>query len=224
MSGSGLKAVVFDMDGVIIDSELQWRLATPELLGEIARRWDPEHDGHVVGFGVVDLYEWLVETYGLKETKESFLSRSDAMARDIYGSRVTLSDGFLEFATHLKTRGLGLAIASSSPRHWIEMVLRRFSLSSLLGTVVSADDVGGKTKPEPDTYLMAARKLGIAPDLCLAIEDSSRGVAAAKRAGMLCAGFRSGNNPEQNLSEADIEIRGFKDLDYESLTSRLSLA
>ena len=113
------------------------------------------------------------------------------------------------------------AIASSSPERWIRIVVERFELTPLLDTIVSADDVGGKTKPLPDIYLEAASRLDLPPGECLAIEDSSIGLLAAKRAGMRVAAFRTEHNEGQDMSGADFELGSFAGLNYDRLISHL---
>lgn len=179
-----MKAVVFDMDGVLVDSEAQWK---------------------AMG-------------------KTEFLHRSDEVARKVYRERVELADGFIPLALGLKHRGVRVAIASSAPSRWIAHVVDRFSLSPLLDEVVSADDVGGRTKPAPDAYLEAAARLQVPTGECLAVEDSAIGLLAAKRAGLRAAAYRTVHNAAQDLSLADFELSGFDGLDYDRLLARLKLA
>ena len=167
------------------------------------------------------MYALLVNEYDLTMGKVEFLHHCDASAKKVYNERVDCADGFLDLARGLKHRGVKTAIASSSPERWIKMVVERFELSPLLDTVVSADDVGGRTKPQPDIYLEAAARLGLPPGDCLAIEDSSVGLLAAKRAGLKAAGYRTEHNESQDLSAADFELVSFAGLDYDRLVSRL---
>lgn len=198
---------MFDMDGVIVDSEHQWKLAEGSFLRDLVPAWRDEDHPKIVGLGVVDLYHWLVREYALKEPKESFLARCHEMAREIYGRRVSLTDAIGKLLAGLSQEKIALGLASSSPRAWIEIVLSRFDLKEHFAAVVSGDEVPGRNKPEPDIYLLAAKRLGAAPSRCLAVEDSFLGVQAAKKAGMLCVAFRNGTNDEQDLSEADAEVR-----------------
>lgn len=216
-----MKAVVFDMDGVIVDSEAQWKELEDEFFRSAAPSWREEHHDRIVGLGVEDVYDFLVREHGLSMGKVEFLHRSDKMARKVYLERVECSAGFLELARGLKHRGIRTAIASSSPERWIKLVIERFALSPLLDAVVSADDVGGKTKPLPDIYLEAASRLELPTGECLAIEDSSVGLLAAKRAGLKTAGLRTAHNEGQDLSAADFELGSFAGLDYDRLVSRL---
>lgn len=216
-----MKAVIFDMDGVIVDSEAQWKTLEAAYFRELAPAWTKEHDERAVGLGVEDLHRFLVKEFEVLITKNEFLDHCDITAKKVYEQRVECAEGFLELARSLKHLGIKTAIASSSPAHWIKMVVDRFSLSPLLDTIVSADDVGGRTKPLPDIYLEAASRLKIPTIECLAIEDSSIGLLAAKRAGMKTAAYRNGSNDGQDLSVADFEIGSFAGLDYDRLAARL---
>lgn len=216
-----MKAVIFDMDGVIVDSEAQWKSLEAAYFRELAPSWTAEHDERAVGLGVEDLHRFLVKEFEVAITKNEFLDHCDVTARKVYEQRVDCAEGFLDLARELKHGGVKTAIASSSPAHWIKMVVDRFALSPLLDAVVSADDVGGRTKPQPDIYLEAAARLRVPTVECLAIEDSSIGLLAAKRAGMKTAAYRNGSNDGQDLSIADFELGSFAGLDYDRLVSRL---
>lgn len=215
-----MNTVIFDMDGVIIDSERQWKLLGGPFFKGIIPRWRDEDHKKIVGLGVVDLYFWLVREYDLKEPKDRFLSQCETLAEEIYGRKTSPSAGLFEFIAELRGKGVALGLASSSPRAWIDITLSRFDLTKVFSAVVSGDDAPGKTKPAPDIYLLAAQKLGVSPKLCLAIEDSVLGVRAAKSAGMSCAGFRNGHNHEQDLSLADFEFESFQGLRYEDFLSK----
>ncbi|MBI5241855.1 MAG: HAD family phosphatase [Elusimicrobia bacterium] len=217
-------AVILDMDGVMVDSEYQWLLAEKPFLRSLLGRWTIADHRKVVGLGVVDLYYHLVREYGLRLGREDFLDRCEALARVVYRRKVRLAPGLRVFLRDLHRRAVPSGLASSSPRTWVDMVLQRFRLRSLFRVVVTGDDAPGRTKPAPDLYLLAARRLKVRPQDCLAVEDSGFGVRAAKDAGMTCAGLRSGHNEEQDLSGADWEARGFRALSYGRLISRLKAA
>lgn len=216
-----MRAVIFDMDGVIVDSEAQWQELEADFFREMLPGWSEAHHERIVGMGVEDVYHHLVDEYELAMGKHEFLGRCDLVAKKVYVERVDCAEGFLDLARGLKHRGIKTAIASSSPERWVRMVIDRFALSPLLDAVVTADDVGGRTKPHPDIYLEAAARLGLPTVECLAIEDSAIGLLAAKRAGCRAAAFRTAHNQRQDLSSADFELAGFSGLDYDKLASRL---
>ncbi len=208
-----IRAVILDMDGVIVDSEHHWKLAAAEYLRGLFPGWSAAHEEKAVGLGVADLYHWLVREFGLKEEKAEFLARCHQLAEEVYLKRVACTPRLLDFLSRCAHKGLKLGLASSSPRAWIDMVLRRFELAGSFSAVVCADDVPeGRTKPMPDIYLKCLERLGARADEALAVEDSTFGVAAAKAAGLRCAAFRNGHNAGQDLSKADFEFSSFLEL------------
>ena len=220
-----MRAVIFDMDGVIVDSELQWRLAAQSFYRRLLPHWRDEDNDKIVGLGVLDLYHWLVKEYSLTTGKDIFLADCHALARVVYGERVSLTPGFKELLGDLRRRRIPVALASSSPKAWVQMVLQRFALEGAFAAQAVADDVlEGRTKPEPDLYQLVLSRLGLTAAGCLAIEDSTYGVRAAKRAGLRCAALRNGANDAQDLSQADFELSGLENAGYELLISRLNAA
>lgn len=218
-----MKALVLDMDGVIVDSEVQWQVVEGDFFRKHVPAWRDEDHHKIVGLAVVDLYHWLVKEYSMTTHKDVFLKECHELAETVYRQRVTLAPGLVALLDAAKAAGLKIGVATSSPREWVRMVLDRFSLERYLDDWACADDVAvGKTKPEPDIYLLAVRRLGLEPKDCLAIEDSPYGVKAAKRAGLLCAALRNGSNDVLDLSQADFELRGFAGVTLDALAARVS--
>ncbi len=206
-----MKAVMFDMDGVIIDSETHFRELETETFSRLMPRWRPEHHERIVGLGINDLHGFLAEEFGLKQGRAEFLDHCRGLAVEVYTRRASLTAGFVDLLSELDFNRIPAALASSSPPACIDMVLDRFGLRERFAAAVSAEDAGAG-KPSPAVYLLAARRLGKAPGDCAAIEDSRLGLLSAKRAGMFCVGFRNGVNAAQDLSEAHAEAAGFKSL------------
>ena len=205
------RAVILDMDGVVVDSEHQWMLAEGPFMRSLVGRWGKQDHHRTVGMGMADVYRLLAREYGLKTTKKEFLNRSGKLADEIYSRRVSLTPGLRRFIAAARRKKLPLALASCSPKSWVDIVLKRFRLAAAFDVIVAADDVR-RAKPAADIYLLAARRLKARPQDCLAVEDSALGVQAAKAAGMACMGLRTGFNNEQDLSQADQELRGFTEL------------
>ncbi|MBI3547997.1 MAG: HAD family phosphatase [Elusimicrobia bacterium] len=217
-----LRAVLFDMDGVLVDSEAQWRHAEDLFFRELgfdASRVDAER---MVGLGVADLYDLLSREYKLAATRERFFALSHSAAEEVYLRRVRLADGALDLIGRLRAEGIAVGLASASPRVWVRMVLDRFRLQPQFHATVSIDDVGGEGKPSPAIYLRAAGLVAVPAANCVAIEDSRYGVLAAKRAGMSCIGLRNGSNEGQDLTRADAVIRGFSALSVASIEAAIS--
>jgi HAD superfamily hydrolase (TIGR01509 family) len=215
-------AVIFDMDGVIVDSELHWKTVEGFFLQSVIPTWSSFDQGRIIGIGVHDLYALLTNEYSLQKTEEQFLELYQEMASEIYGQKVSLLEGFSDLLAMLNKHHIPVALASSSPRSWIDIMLDRFDLRAAFKAVVSADELKGEGKPSPAIYLLTAKRLGVSPAACIAIEDSKNGVLSAKNAGMFCIGLRNGFNEEQDLSRADMVISGFAELDRNVLRKLLS--
>ena len=212
-----MDAVIFDMDGVIVDSEVHWKTTEGFFLQSLIPAWNINDQDKIIGLAVHDVYKMLVETYQLQKTKTQFLELYQEMANEIYGQKVSLIEGFTELLSALNKNNIPVALASSSPKPWIDIVLQRFKLLKSFKVVVSADELEGNGKPSPAIYLLTAKRLGVSPDRCIAIEDSRNGVLSAKNAGMFCIGLRNGFNDEQDLSRADMVIQRFGELDWQKL-------
>jgi len=209
-----LNAVIFDMDGVIVDSELHWKNLEGFFLSSLVSSWTDADQSRIIGVSMDHVYTLLVSEYGMQKSREQFLAQYQEMANEIYGKKVALLPGVEDLLTKLRQHHIPVALASSSPRSWINIVLRRFNLRASFQAVVSADDLNGEGKPSPAIYLFTASSLGVPPTQCIAIEDSKNGVLSAKNAGMFCIGLRNGFNEEQDISRADLIIHGFAELDF----------
>jgi len=218
-----MDAIIFDMDGVIVDSEIHWKTVEGYFLQSVIPTWSSSDQDRIIGIGVQDLYTLLSSEYGLQKTKEQFLELYQEMANEIYGQKVSLLEGFSDLLATLNKHHIPVALASSSPRSWIDIMLDRFDLRAAFKAVVSADELKGEGKPSPAIYLLTAKLLGVSPATCIAIEDSKNGVLSAKNAGMFCIGLRNGFNEEQDLSRADMAISGFAELDQHVLRQLLSM-
>jgi HAD superfamily hydrolase (TIGR01509 family) len=207
------------MDGVIVDSERHWKSLEGHFLQSIVPGWTATDQGKIIGLSVHDLYRMLVDDYGLRHDEQDFLDLYHEMAHDIYGRKTSLLEGFEESLSLLLGSSVKVALASSSPMSWIDIVLDRFDLRDKFHIVVSADELQGEGKPSPAIYLLTARRLAAQPGQCIVIEDSKNGALSAKRAGMFCVGIRNGFNDEQDLSAADMIIDSFARLSWETLLS-----
>lgn len=210
-----MKALIFDMDGVMIDSEIHWGIDERSFIKGLVTHWDSRDQARITGMSPRGVYELLCQEYGLNLTWEEYKPRFDEVGALVY-SKAQLLDGFLEFIKSVKIH-YRTAVASSADKKNIKLILDRFNLHPLFNVVVSAEDIKGKSKPVPDIYLHTAKKLGVDPCDCVVIEDAQNGVLAAKAAGMICIGLRNGINHAQDLSAADQIAEGFKNLKLRNL-------
>jgi len=199
-----MTAVLFDMDGVLVDSEDYWvEREREEIFPEVVDD-GPVQPAEIAGMNYREIYDYLAEHYAVTVGRETFLGLFDRTAREIYTEHAALLPGVKPLLSDLHAAGHRTAIVSSSPPDWIDLVVDRFALDEF-DAVVSAETVD-RGKPAPDVYERAAATLGVAPAECLAAEDSEHGVEAAVGAGMTVIGYRSGADESVDLSAAAVVV------------------
>jgi len=181
-----MDAVLFDMDGVIVDTEAFWRARERDVILPAAVAGEPPAQDEIRGINYRETYDYLAERYEMALEREAFLELYESAAADLYDG-ADLLQGFEELLAELRARGCRIAIVSSSPHAWIDRVVERFDLD--VDAVVSTEDVDGPGKPAPDVYAAAAARVEADPADCVAVEDSPNGVRAATRAGILTVAY-----------------------------------
>jgi HAD superfamily hydrolase (TIGR01509 family) len=180
-----VQAVVFDLDGVLIDSEPEWEQVRREFVLENGGRWPEEAQSRLMGMSTAEWAHYLSEDLGVgrpdAEVAESVINLMAAR----YRRQLPLMPGALDAVDRLDGRWK-LGLASSSPRRLIDLFLDLSGRPGAFSVTVSADEVA-RGKPAPDVYLAAIQGLGTAAVRCLAVEDSTNGVRAAVAAGLCCA-------------------------------------
>jgi HAD superfamily hydrolase (TIGR01509 family) len=213
-----MDALLFDMDGVVVDSEDYWHAAErEELLPAVLSGAAPNLD-EITGMPYREIYDYLDAHYETTVSKAEFVQLYDETAETVYRERVELLDSFQEIREAARESGVPVGLVSSSPPDWMGYVLERFGLEFDL--VLSDDDVPGPGKPEAHIYEAAAERLEVKPENCVAVEDSRNGSLAAERAGMTVVGYRVQHNAETDLSVCDVVCDGSDEL-REELLSRL---
>jgi HAD superfamily hydrolase (TIGR01509 family) len=177
-----IEAVVFDLDGVIIDSEQVWDDVRERLAKERGGRWHEGAQAAMMGMSSPEWSAYMHDEIGLSESPEEINEEVVWRMLARYGDELPLIDGAVEAVRRLAD-AFPLAVASSSNRPLIETVLREARIDDRFDAVVSSEEVAAG-KPAPDVYLEAARRLGVEPTHAAAIEDSSNGIRAAHAAGM----------------------------------------
>ncbi|SFR31885.1 HAD family hydrolase [Halogeometricum limi] len=200
-------AVLFDMDGVLVDSETYWhRFENDWVYADAISQGSPDHE-EITGMNYREIYDYLSAEYGTTLSKEEFVGAYDDHAESVYGENVVLMNGANELFDDIRDAGRKLAIVSSAPQAWIAIVRDRFGLDPL-DLVLSADDIDDPGKPEPHIYEHAAAELGLEPEDCVVVEDSVHGIAAAAASGAFTVAYRSTHNAELDLSAADVVVDG----------------
>ncbi len=196
-----LKAVIFDMDGVLIESEPLWEAAEITLLKSRGIEYDPLFREKVIGLNQIDSSKLIIREFGVKNcSPEEMIRQRIEILLGIYDKKLTMFEGSKALVEKIRESGFKTALASSSPMEVITYVLERFSLTKLFDAVVSGSCIQNG-KPAPDIYLLAAEQLGVQPPECAAVEDSPIGVKSAVSAGMFCIGV-----PDKRLKAEEFEI------------------
>ncbi|WP_459806724.1 HAD family hydrolase [Halopiger thermotolerans] len=198
-----MQAVLFDMDGVLVNSEDYW---TEFQADDILPAAVPEADvdvAEVTGMNYRETYDYLEAEYGTAVSREEFETRFEETAREIYREHAEALDGLHELLDELGERGVERALVSSSPHEWIDIVLERFDLEDSFDHVISAEDIDAAGKPEPDVFEYAASEVGVPAEECIVAEDSENGVEAGARAGAAVVAYRIDAHGDLDLSPAD---------------------
>jgi HAD superfamily hydrolase (TIGR01509 family) len=189
-----IDAVVFDMDGVLVDTEHLWDEVREELTAEWGGRYTPEAQQAMMGMSSHEWSRYLHEVVGLREPPDVINEEVVRRMLARYEIDLPVIPGAAEAVRGLAGAGFRLALASSSNRELIDTVLRRLGLTTLFEVTVSSEEVS-RGKPAPDVYLEAARRLGVPPRRCAAVEDSASGIRAAHAAGMRVIAYPNRHYP-----------------------------
>ena len=197
-----LKAVIFDMDGVIVDSEPLHKKTERVTLSPYGISLSDEELNSYMGTEARVLLANYIGKYALPIAFADLYSTYRKNLIRIFEDEIEPVPATLRLIRALETSGMALAVGSSSHRDLVELVLRKLAIAGAFSVVVTGEDAP-RSKPHPDIFLETVRRLGVEPGACLVIEDSSNGVRAAKSAGIRCLGYRNPSSAGQDLGEAD---------------------
>ena len=209
---SRVEAVIFDLDGVIVDSEHVWDEVREELARERGGRWHDRAQTDMMGMSSPEWSRYMHDVIGLAESPAEIDQEVVRRMLDRYAERLPLIDGAVDAVTRV-AGWFRLALASSSNRPVIDAVLDVSGLASLFEAAVSSEEVA-RGKPAPDVFLEAARRLDVPADRCAAVEDSGNGIRAAHAAGMrvLAIPNRRYPPPDDALALADVVLDSIAEL------------
>jgi HAD superfamily hydrolase (TIGR01509 family) len=210
-------AVVFDLDGVIVDSEQVWDEVREQYTVEAGGRYSERATRDMMGMSSTEWSTYMAEELALPGSPEEINVAIVERMLARYGEAPPLIGGAVEAVRAIAAR-VPVAIASSSNPELIEVVLRVSGLDGVVGEVVSSQEVP-RGKPAPDVYLEAARRLGVEPARCTAVEDSHNGIRSAKAAGMRVIAVPNPHFPPdpESLALADVTIASIDELTPELL-------
>lgn len=215
------KAVIFDMDGVVVDSDRILHDIEQEVFKDFGIKITDEEHLSWVGTTAEKFWAGLKEQCGLKQSVDELIAANREKTLEHFRvCPLEPMEGILEFLDELKDQNIKFALASSASSIRADLILKRLDLADLFSNRVTAQDVVNG-KPDPEVFLKAATKLGVDPSEAVVIEDAKYGVQAAKAAGIKCIGFNAVPG-RQDLSEADLIVGGFKELNYDKLVDLVS--
>ncbi len=211
-----LKAVLFDMDGVLIDSEPEYRRIEEVLFRSIGIILDVEDVKGNAGKGVLDMWSEAKEKFGFDEDPLLLMKAEAQMIKEYYQSdRLKAIKPSLVLLKSCAKSGLKTAVATSSGEKNARIIVEKLGVGGCVDAVAAGDMVE-RTKPSPDIFLLAASLLKVSPKECVVIEDAVNGIIAAKAAGMKAVGFKApGSN--QDLSSADIVVDSLGKINIDTL-------
>jgi HAD superfamily hydrolase (TIGR01509 family) len=207
-----IEAVVFDLDGILIDSEHVWDEVRQQLADERGGRWNENASRDMMGMSSIEWSRYMRDVVGLTEEPEEISAEVVRRLEDRYRRELPLIPGAEQAVESLAARW-PLALASSSNRELIDLVLESSGLGRYFTASVSSEEVA-RGKPAPDVFLEAARRLGVEPTHCAAVEDSENGILAAKAAGMRTIAIPNPHYPphEDALVAADVVLASIEEL------------
>ena len=214
------EAVVFDLDGVLLDSEHVWNEAREELARERGGRWHEGAQRDMMGMSSLEWSRYMHDVIGLADPPEAISAEVVRRLERIYRDRLPLIPGARETLRRLAARW-PLGLASSSNRPIIDLFLEVSGLAPCFRATVSSEEVA-HGKPSPDVYLEAARRLRVDAAACTAVEDSENGILSARRAGMRVIAIPNQRYPpgEEPLAEADVVLSSLGDLTAEVVAGK----
>jgi HAD superfamily hydrolase (TIGR01509 family) len=209
---------IFDMDGVVIDSEVLFDRADSLFFANHNVPHNVEEVKHMLtGMDFTQAVRLLKETYGFEGSVEDLARERSSLLESLYLSELEYVPGFLDFHRALKERSIKTCIATAcNPAH-LELVHKKLGLfTEFQNNIYKIADVGYKSKPDPAIFLYAAEQMGSHPSECFVLEDAPKGIEAAKRADMFCVGLTT-TFPAPLLAQSDIIVDAFADLALEEL-------
>ncbi|KGO85125.1 ABC transporter ATP-binding protein [Flavobacterium rivuli WB 3.3-2 = DSM 21788] len=213
------KAVIFDMDGVVVNTEPLSHIANKKFYDSLGINVTDDVYSTFIGNSDKNIIQKIVDRYGVETDKEVLLEQCLNYYCDEFDNdpNLELMPGVNDLIVDLHTNGMILLLASSSSKIKIERVFTRFGLYPYFSHIISGQDFEF-SKPHPAIFMEAVEKSGFTADECIVIEDSTNGIKAATAAGVYCIGYKSEEDSLQDTSLANEVITDFKQLSFERIS------
>ena len=211
---NGIEAVIFDLDGSLVDSTWMWQEIDVEYLGKFGMKPPKDLHSRIGGMNFNETAVFFKETFELSDEVEQIKADWNQMAWDKYSNEVKLKDGALSFLDICMAKNIKLGIATSNSRELVENFVAVQGIESYFDSIMTGTD-GIKGKPAPDIYLAVAGELNVMPERCLVFEDIIHGIMAGKAAGMkVCAVYDEASvmQDEEKRELADYYIHDYREL------------
>lgn len=210
-----LKAILFDMDGVIVDTEPLHRKAYFKMFADVGINVDEDLYASFTGQSTINICKRLVNHFGLSESPEYLVKLKRQHFKFLFENDTDLAliDGVLDLIRDYYNNGLKLVVASSASMPNINSIFDRFDLNQYFMGKFSGADLK-QSKPHPEIFIKAAAHTGFKKSECIVIEDSTNGIKAAYNAGIFCVGFKSPHSSHQDYSLANLTITDYNEISY----------
>lgn len=209
-----IKAVLFDLDGTLVDSMWIWKDIDIEYLGKRGIAMPKDLQENLEGLSMIETAYYFKEHFGIEDTIEEMINEWNQMAGHTYQTKVTIKDGVLEYLDYIKKQQYKTAIATSNSIELTRIALEALNILPYIDCIVTANEVA-HGKPFPDVYLEAAARLQVAPEHCLVFEDIVPGIMAGKNANMKVCGVYDKYSKASDLEKkqiSDYYIMSFNEL------------
>jgi pseudouridine-5'-monophosphatase len=214
---SNTEAAIFDLDGVLLDTEPLYTLATQTVVAQYGKDYAPQHKSFVMGRADIEGAQWLVENLNLPITAEQYLEERRGHLESLFGECPCVL-GAESLVNDLRSRGIRLALATSSARSLYQLKIRKHRWIDAFEFVVCGDDPRlHRSKPAPDIFLLASAALAVEPSRCLVFEDSAAGVQAGIAAGMRVIAHLQPPVTSRDVAKAEQIVSSYAELNLDRL-------